>query len=169
MPKSKQGRGQSTPLDWYLAAIDDAFEKRSWHGPNLKGSLRGVTREQALWRPNRGRKNIWEIMLHAAYWKYTVGRRLLREKRGSFPLEGSNWFPRDAESPDQQWREEKRLLDSIHRSTRHAVENLRDADLSKPIDDGKLTYDELLRGIAFHDVYHAGQIQTLKKCQTTSE
>lgn len=169
MTKPTHRRGEYTLLDWHLAAIDDAFKKRTWHGPNLKGSLRRVTCEQAKWRPKRGRKNIWEIMLHAAYWKYTVGRRLLQQKRGSFPLAGSNWFPRDVANTEKQWREEKALLDSVHQFTRDAVANLRDVDLSKPIDDGKLTYDELLRGIAFHDVYHAGQIQTLKKLQTKGD
>lgn len=33
----------------------------------------------------------------AAYWKYAVWRRLTGSKRGSFALEGSNWFPRPEE------------------------------------------------------------------------
>lgn len=165
MPESQSRATGHALLDWHLISMDDAFQKKTWHGPNLKGSLRGVTREQAVWRSRPGGKNIWEIMLHAAYWKYTVGRRLRNEKRGSFPLAGANWFPRDTTNSEKQWREEKRMLDSVHRWTRDAVADLRNVDLSAAIDDGKLTYAELLRGIAFHDVYHAGQIQILKKQQ----
>ena len=46
--------------------IDEAFDKKSWHGPNLRGSLRGVTAQQAAWRPGPDRHNIWELALHAA-------------------------------------------------------------------------------------------------------
>ena len=67
-----------------LDLIDQAFDRQSWHGPNLRGSIRGLTHEEALWRPHPDRHNIWEHVLHAAYWKYTVRRRILGEKRGSF-------------------------------------------------------------------------------------
>jgi hypothetical protein len=26
-----------------LALLDEAFDKKSWHGPNLRGAIRGVT------------------------------------------------------------------------------------------------------------------------------
>ena len=50
-----------------LASIDEAYDARSWHGTNLRGSLRGVTREQAAWRAGESRHNIWELLVHAAY------------------------------------------------------------------------------------------------------
>ncbi len=59
-----------------LDLLDEAFDKKSWHGPNLRGSIRGVTAQQAAWRPGPDRHNIWELTLHAAYWKYVVRRRL---------------------------------------------------------------------------------------------
>ena len=75
-----------------LDLLDEGYQRKSWHGPNLRGSIRRVTAGQAAWRPAAGRKCIAEIVVHAAYWKYTVRRRILNEKRGSFPLKGSNWF-----------------------------------------------------------------------------
>ena len=41
-----------------LALVDEGFDRRSWHGTNLRGALRGVTPAQALWRPGRERHNI---------------------------------------------------------------------------------------------------------------
>ena len=75
-----------------LDLVDEAFDRAAWHGPTLRGALRGVTAKQAAWRPARGRHNIRELALHAAYWKYAVRRRLTGEARGSFSLAGSNWF-----------------------------------------------------------------------------
>jgi len=89
-----------------LELLDEAFDKTSWHGPNLRGSIRGVTARQAAWRPAPGRHNIWELTLHAAYWKYTVRRRLTGEKRGFFVLPGSNFFarPTDGAETDSAWK-----------------------------------------------------------------
>jgi len=42
-----------------LRLLEEAFEKQAWHGPNLKGSLRGVTAAQAAWAPGPGRHSIW--------------------------------------------------------------------------------------------------------------
>ena len=76
-----------------LTLLDEAFDKRSWHGPNLRASLRGVTAADAAWRPRPAAHNIWELALHAAYWKYVVLRKVTGAKRGGFPLPGSNFFP----------------------------------------------------------------------------
>jgi DinB superfamily len=59
-----------------LRLLEEAFQKQAWHGPNLKGSLRGLTAEQAAWRPDPTRHNIWELAVHCAYWKYAVRRKL---------------------------------------------------------------------------------------------
>ena len=59
-----------------LALLDEAYEKKTWHGPNLKQSLKGVSVVQAAWRPGAGRHNIWEVALHAAYWNTRCGGRL---------------------------------------------------------------------------------------------
>lgn len=55
-----------------LGQLNRAFNRRSWHGTNLMGSLRGLDPELAVWRPQPGRHNIAELVLHAAYWKYRV-------------------------------------------------------------------------------------------------
>ena len=78
-----------------LSLLDEAFDRKAWHGTTLLGSIRGLDAAAAARRPAPGRHNIWEIVVHAAYWKYAVARRIV--------------------------------------------------------------------GVAFHDIYHAGQIQLLKR------
>src|SRR5712675_1150883 len=90
--------------DGMIELLDEAFDKKSWHGPNLRGSIRGVTAKQAAWRPKPHAHNIWELTLHAAYWKYVVRRRITGEKRGSFALRGSNFFPRPVELSERAWK-----------------------------------------------------------------
>lgn len=147
-----------------LFSIDQAFDHQAWHGTNLRGAIRRVSVEQAAWRPARNRHNIWEIVVHAAYWKYIVRRRILSEARGSFPLDGSNWLRRPTGKPtDDEWKRDVKLLLETHRSMRAAVAGLNDRDLLVKPKGSKVNNLAIITGIASHDLYHAGQIQLLKK------
>jgi hypothetical protein len=127
-----------------LALLDEGYEKKTWHGPNLKQSIKGITARQAAWRPAPGRHNIWEETLHAAYWKYAVRRRIEGGKRGSFALKGSNFFARP---------EKGKLNESAWSAAAARVARMpQAAKMLRP-----------LYGVAFHDVYHAGQIRLLRR------
>jgi hypothetical protein len=150
-------------LENALLQIDEAYDVRSWHGTNLRGSLRGLSPRVAAWRPSPGRHNIWELAVHAAYWKYAVRRRITGEKRGSFSLPGSNWFKRPETAAAAAWKADLALLASEHRQLRAVIARLKAADLRKRTPPGRATVGFLVRGIAAHDLYHAGQIQILKR------
>ncbi|HTR02030.1 MAG TPA: DinB family protein [Thermoanaerobaculia bacterium] len=143
--------------------LDESYERKAWQGPNLRGSLRGVSAAQAAWRPRPGRHNIWELVLHAAYWKYAAWRMLAGEKRGAFPEKGSNWFVRPVSPTERAWRADLALLDAEHRRLRAAVTGLSRASLSSKPRGSKYRTDTLVYGVASHDVYHTGQIQALKR------
>ena len=150
-------------IEHLLGLLDEAYSRAAWHGPNLRGSLRGLTVREAAWRPKAGRHNIWEIVAHAAYWKYVVRRRLVGEKRGSFSLHGSNWFARPVDRSEKSWRTDLSLLDGEHQRLREAVSSLEPETLDRPARGSKTAARRLIAGIAFHDIYHAGQIQLIKK------
>lgn len=145
--------------------LDEGYNKQAWHGTNLRGSVRGLSLEQACWRPSPRRHNIWEEMVHCAYWKYVVRRRLTGEERGAFPLKGSNWFERPVERTNSAWKSDVRLLEEMHVLLVESVKRLSPADLKKRAATKKYTHLQTIRGIAFHDIYHAGQIQLLKRLQ----
>jgi uncharacterized damage-inducible protein DinB len=148
-------------IDLLVAQIDQAYDRRSWHGTNLRGSIRGVSARQAVWRPHPDRHNIEEIVIHAAYWKYAVQRRLTGEKRGLFGFRGSNWFPREDCDP-QQWQADVRQLHDAHRRLRKTVASMAHLDLRRRLSTS-WTVADLVSGIIAHDLYHAGQIQLLKR------
>src|SRR5262245_9497605 len=149
-------------IEHFLKMIDQGYDRRSWHGTNLRGSLRGITAEQAAWRPGPQRHNIWEITVHAAYWKYAVRRGLTGEARGSFPIRGSNWFRRPEELSEAAWRKDLALLDEMHQSMKAVVAAYPAARLNQTAKGSKTTSFGLISGIIAHDLYHAGQIQLLK-------
>jgi hypothetical protein len=154
---------QSREIALLLEILDQAYATKAWHGTNFRGSLRNVTAAQAAWRPSSRRHNIWEITVHAAYWKYSVRRRLLGEKRGSFPVKGSNWFQRPMETGRDAWRADLALLDEMHRSMREAIAGLHQRELEKHVAGSMFPNRTWIYGIASHDLYHAGQVQLIKR------
>jgi DinB superfamily len=146
-----------------LRVTDQAYDQKSWHGTTLRGSLRGVTTEEALWRPAPGRHNIWELALHAAYWKYAVRRRLADAAISSFERRPSNW-PAIPDPPDgKAWKRDVTYLDAEHRRLREVIAALTPPALAKRSPKGVWTYAEEIHGVAAHDLYHTGQIQLIKR------
>jgi hypothetical protein len=141
-----------------LALIDEGYSRKTWHGPNLRQSLKGVSAKQAAWRPAPDRHNIWELTLHAAYWKYVVRRKIEGGKRGSFVLQGSNFFnrPEQGKATEAAWRADRALLEKEHHALVEAIRKILPTPRAKKLLPA-------LYGIAFHDIYHAGQIRLLRR------
>ncbi len=164
-------RNRSTPpiSGFLLRALDHSFNHRTWHGTNLHGSLRRLSPEQALWRPAPGRHNIWELVLRAAYWKYASRQRLVRGRRGQLPYKGSNWFPSPSRSLGAagalDWKQVRSLLQQTHDALLEAVAQYPPVRLHKPVHGSKWSAFDTIFGVAYHDIYHAGQIQLLKRLQ----
>ena len=156
------------PLAQLLVSIDQAYDRQSWHGTNLRGSLRGLTAEEASWRPAPGRHNIWELVVHCAYWKYSARRQMLGEPKGTFPYPGSDFFPRpdaaSSEPAERAWAADLEVLASMHKSLRSAIAGLSPEELAGPARGRKSRQMlDIAVGVAAHDLYHAGQIQLLKR------
>ncbi len=144
-----------------IASLRRAFDGRSWHGPNLRGALRGLTPEVAFFRPGPGRHSVYDLVLHAAYWKYVARRRLTGEQRGSFPFKGSNFFAEPHPKDARAVKDALAALDSEHAALRALVEELPEAAFAER--HGRWTAEEMIAGVAAHDLYHAGQIQLVKR------
>jgi hypothetical protein len=144
--------------DLILALLDEGYSRKTWHGPNLRQSLKGVSASEAAWRPARGRHNIWELALHSAYWKYAVRRRIEGAKRGSFILKGSNFFtrPEKGKTTEADWRADLSLLEKEHAALEAAIRGVLKTPRAKRL-------LPVLYGVAFHDIYHAGQIRLLRR------
>src|SRR5438046_7305507 len=107
--------------------------------------------------------NICRTLCQSAYLKYSVSRRFVDRQRGSFQYKGSNWFRAPHEMTDRAWKADVALLDQMHRLLRDAVTRLSSGDLRRTPRGKKVSNFALLSGIAAHDLYHAGQIQLLKR------
>jgi hypothetical protein len=66
-------------------------------------------------------------------------------------------------SMDKSWKADVDLLDDMHDALRAAVMRLSAKDLDRTPAGKKVSNFALLSGVAAHDLYHAGQIQLLKR------
>jgi hypothetical protein len=142
--------------------LQEGFGPGAWHGPDLKAALADVTPALAFWRPASGRHNIAEIALHHAYFIRTVRAQLTGTPTDPFVLEGEEWF--EASDPRRlSWASIVATLESEQGRLRAAVEDLEAGRISSALKAGERF--GLVLGITCHAVYHAGQIQLIKRLQ----
>ena len=148
-----------TRVDDVLAALRGAFEKNGWHGPTVRGSVRGVSPREAASKPARAHHSIHELVDHIAYWEAVVLRRYLGPGQ-SGPRGRSDW-----RSPAGSFTESIERMEEGHRVLIKTVAALRDEDLERkvPTSSGPRPLIEVLHGLAAHDAYHAGQIRLTRK------
>jgi uncharacterized damage-inducible protein DinB len=148
-----------TRVDDVLAALRGAFEKNGWHGPTVRGSVRGVSPREAARKPARAHHSIHELVDHVAYWEAVVLRRYLGPGVPSERGRG-DWKP-----PRVAFAASVERMEEGHRALMKAVSALRDEDLERkvPTSSGPRPLVEVLHGLAAHDAYHAGQIRLTRK------
>ena len=81
-------------------------------------------------------------------------------------MKGSNWFALPDPLDDATWRDYLKLLESTHRELRTAVASLPPKQLLVVPKGSRVTNLALIQGMAAHDLYHAGQVQLLKRLQS---
>lgn len=161
MPRSRPASPVDHRIVLLLDNLDRAYRGRSWHGTSLRGTLRGLTPVVASWRPGAKRNSVWDLLLHAAYWKYVVRRRLTGEGRGSFPREGANFPAPPVPADARGLRADLALLDEQHELLRAAVGAIDPASLERRLGSWRVV--DYALGAAAHDLYHAGQINLVKR------
>ena len=152
-------------LNAVLELLHPAAGKRLWHGgATVLGALRGVSWQEAVWKPAPDRHSIWELALHIAYWEYAVRRRLTGEGRGQFPRSPSNW-PGLPEQPSTEcWKKDRDLVRDVHESLMKVARAFDPAGFDETAGEGDgYSFGDLLFGVVLHNTYHAGQIQIMKR------
>ena len=151
---------ETTPAAAILGRIlAEGYGPGAWHGADLKAALADVTEETAFTRPAHGRHSIAEIALHHAYCARTVRERLTGTTPEPFVLQGDDWFA----LPDASkltWAQLAKAVESEQRKLTDAVKGIAEGKASPLSGDEQLN---LVLGITCHAVYHAGQVQLVKK------
>lgn len=143
-----------------LRVLQEGHGADAWHGPNLGAALADVTPPLAFWRAAPGRHNIAEIALHHAYCVRSVRAQLSGRPADPFVLDGEDWF----EAGDEQqlsWPDIRKAVESEQQRLSTLI-----ADIEAGRVKSAMSEEErfgLVLGITCHAVYHAGQIQLIKR------
>jgi uncharacterized damage-inducible protein DinB len=150
--------------DREMAGIIDDLERGydgdAWHGPPLRKVLEGVSAQMVSVRPIPGGHSIWEIVLHLAAWDDVVARRIEEGLAIESPDEGD--FPPVVDMGTRAWQGALDLLDARHHRLIQIVSGLDPARLRDKVAGKEYTIDHMLRGVAQHMAYHAGQIALIR-------
>ena len=136
--------------------LDEGYGPGAWHGSDLKAALADVQPDLAFWRPAPGRHNIAEIALHHAFCARSVRGQLSGTTPEPFVLEGEDWFPVSDES-SLTWPEIRAVVEAEQSRLAAVVATLPDAERF-----------DLVLGVTCHAVYHAGQVQLIKRLHADS-
>jgi hypothetical protein len=140
--------------------LDEGYGPGAWHGPDLKAALADVTTETAFRRPAEGRHNIAEIALHHAYCTRAVRGQISGQTLEPFLLEGEDWFVLGGEKP-LTWSQVQATVENEQRRLVALVADIEAGRKASSLGDEERF--NLALGIACHAIYHAGQVQLIKR------
>jgi uncharacterized damage-inducible protein DinB len=140
-----------------------SFVEDCWAGPTVLQVMEQVTAEMAKAKPVANVHSIWELTLHMATWM-DVGRWRV-EHNEHVPTDDEN-FPPVTDSTDAAWEKARQTLRDAYDNLVDAIEEMTDGQLQEQIPEGGgLTHLVRLHGVIQHNMYHAGQINLMKRAQ----
>lgn len=140
--------------------LQEGYGPGAWHGPDLAAALSDVTAAAAYRRPAPGRHNIAEIALHHAWCVRSVLAQVTGATPGKFPLKGEDWFELNS-AKDLGWKELRETLAGLQEKLAKAVAGIEAGRITSPLAESD-RFGQIL-GVTCHAVYHAGQIQLVKR------
>jgi DinB family protein len=143
--------------------LNEGYGPGAWHGADLKAAIADVSSETAFWRPGAARHSIAEIALHHAYCVHSVRAKLSGLDAEPFVLEGDDWFA----LPDPSKLPWSAIVDVVEREQKHLsklVAEIAAGRATSPLPESERL--DLVLGITCHAVYHAGQVQLIKRLET---
>lgn len=151
---------ETTETATLTRVLNEGYGPGAWHGNDLKAALADVTPDLAFWRPAPGRHNIAEIALHHAYYAHSVRGRLTGTAPEPFVLEGDDWFELSGPST-LAWQEVQAVVDAQQSRLAALVDDIGEGRVKSPLPEAERF--DLVLGITCHAIYHAGQVQLLKR------
>jgi hypothetical protein len=152
-----QALSEGTTTALLTRTLQEGHGPGAWHGADFKAAIADVSAKTAFKRPARDRHNIAEIALHHAYCVRNVRGKLTGAALEDFIVDGDDWFPVD-EGSRLGWSKIVGVVEAEQEGLREAVKKGKRA---VGLDDAEAF--NLVLGITCHAIYHAGQVQLIKK------
>jgi hypothetical protein len=146
--------------------LNEGYGASAWHGADLKAAIADVTPALAFWRPAEGRHNIAEVALHHAYCVRAVRAQISGRPAEPFILRGEDWFEA-ADETAITWEKIQATMNAEQERLGALVAEIEAGQTTSPLTDGGRF--DLVLGITCHAIYHAGQMQLIKRLRDGAE
>ena len=150
----------AAPASLLTRILNEGYGPGAWHGADLKAALAEVTDADAYTRPAPGRHNIAEIAIHHAFYARSVRERLTGTTAEPFVFKGEDWFPIDSASV-MPWKKIVSTVDTLQKKLADTVADVASGSVKSPLSASEQL--DVVLGIACHAIYHAGQIQLVRR------
>ncbi len=141
--------------------LETAFQGPAWHGPSLMENLKGVTAGMAAAKPVPGAHSVWQIVNHLVAWQKMAIATIDGSPYASLK-DDADWPPVVSNNAGN-WESVVAELQSSFATLCAKLDEFSDARLKENIPGADYPWGVLLRGVAEHNLYHAGQIGLLKR------
>jgi uncharacterized damage-inducible protein DinB len=155
--------GKDILLDQLAACQDD----ESWYVP-LTVALDGLTAPQAAWHDSESTHSIWQIVSHLAFYNERWLRRFEGDPPLTPPVDGDSTFDTgDQVGGEVDWQAAVARLHHELSAWRSALAGCSEAKLDEPIPNYPVVapWWGAVSNLATHNVYHIGQIVSIRKQQ----
>jgi hypothetical protein len=115
---------------------------------------------QAMRRSLGERHTIWELTDHISFWMEEVWKSV-RDHASLNPDKKRDWPTMGA--TEEEWQQSVKRMEAAVNMTLDALSDWTDEDLAEKVPGEKYTFKQMLYGMLHHNLYHAGQINLLKK------
>lgn len=150
--------------------LETAFSGPAWHGPSLMENLEGVSAEVAAAKPicspilstsGEAAHSIWEIVNHLLAWQNETLEVI--DGKPSVTLTGDADWPPVLKPTPSAWNATLENLAASYARLCEKIDMLSNDELRAKLHGKDWALQVMLRGIAEHTLYHAGQIGLLKR------
>jgi uncharacterized damage-inducible protein DinB len=143
-------------------SLDSAYRSSRWH--SVKGALKGLSEEDAEWRPQPYKGFPWStgsincILFHVAACKLVEMSSGFGD--GTFTYEAADKLPEAGSLSGL-----RKLLERGQKEVLRVLDGLDEEDLSRQVrvsDGSMVSAEEFFDMLVEHDLYHAGQIRYVR-------
>ncbi|MCL6554228.1 MAG: DinB family protein [Firmicutes bacterium] len=135
----------------------DTVTSRNWGHTGLIRILKGVTFEEARWKPAPDAHSIWDEVNHIAYWSEDV----LEQLEGRGKPRPQAWPP--GEGDPEAWQRAAARARRLHAALIRRIAAATAGTLAQKSQKSRYSNAQLILGGVAHVSYHTGRIALLRR------
>ncbi|MDD9268109.1 DinB family protein [Paenibacillus sp. GCM10023248] len=151
-------------VELLLHGWECCYDKEDWYPP-LTDALKGLTAEQANWRPAGEHVNtIWENVQHLIFYKERLLKRMTGEEMEYPDATNDDTFAVESVS-GEAWEMTLSRLQTVHLAIRERLAQWGENDFEHVYPNRTQSAGRWVNSLILHDAYHTGQIMFIRKLQ----